>query len=71
MLREELLWAQPVVLLYRAQHVTTGHAVPHHHVFIPPGMVMFGISGPAVGEAQPVRRGIGPAGALGVSLARP
>src|SRR5262245_32577241 len=46
MLREELLWPQPVVLMYRAQHVTAGHAVPCHHVFIPPGMVMSGISGP-------------------------
>src|SRR5436190_3153802 len=31
MLREELLWAQPVVPPYRVQHGTTGHAVPCHH----------------------------------------
>src|SRR5580704_1463193 len=36
MLREELVWAQPVVLVYRAQHVMTGHAIPCHHVFSSP-----------------------------------
>src|SRR5580698_4314580 len=35
MLREELFWAQPVVFVYRAQHVTTGHAIPCHHFFLP------------------------------------
>ncbi len=42
MLREKLLCAQPVVLVYRAQHVTTGYTVPCHHVFIPPGTVRRG-----------------------------
>src|SRR5262249_22189802 len=34
MLGEEPLRPQPVVLLYRAQHVSTRHAVPGHHGFI-------------------------------------
>ena len=32
MLREELFRAQAVVLLYRAQHVITGHVIPRHHL---------------------------------------
>src|SRR5215472_8293801 len=44
--REELFCAQPIVLVYRAQHLTPDHAVPRHHVFIPPGMVISGMSGP-------------------------
>jgi hypothetical protein len=30
-LSEERLWPQPVVLLYRAQHLSAGHEVPGHH----------------------------------------
>src|SRR6476620_9065371 len=37
MLREEPLRPQPVVVVYRAQYVSTGDVVPGHHVFIPPG----------------------------------
>src|SRR6476660_4377759 len=34
---EEPLRPQTVVLFYGAQHVSAGHLVPGHHVFITPG----------------------------------
>src|SRR6202035_3276250 len=37
---EEFLGPQPVVLLYRAPHVSIGHAVPSHHVFTPPRIIL-------------------------------
>src|SRR6478736_2723962 len=45
MLREKPRRPQTVVLFYRAQHVSTRHVVPDHHVFIPPRIVMGCISG--------------------------
>src|SRR5215470_7600001 len=36
MLREEALRTQSVVIFYRAQDVSTGDAIPGHHVFTPP-----------------------------------
>ena len=42
MLREEPLRPQSVVLFYRAQHISTGHAIPGHHVLIPPGLLWLG-----------------------------
>src|SRR6476660_3115659 len=47
MLREEPLGPQSVVLFYRAQHVSTGHVVPGHHVFIPPGWLWGAFPAPA------------------------
>src|SRR5439155_5797521 len=32
MLREEPIRPEPVVLTYGAQHLSTGHAVPRHHL---------------------------------------
>src|SRR6185437_14509036 len=74
MRREELLGLQPVVLLYRAQYVITGDAVPRHmghRVLL--GSVIACICGTAVDGACPARRVVGPArGQSGVvSCVRP
>src|SRR6202044_4134373 len=40
MLGEERLRPQSVVVLYRAQHVSIGDAVPSHHVLTPPRIIL-------------------------------
>src|SRR5262245_26677837 len=62
MLREEPLWPQLVVLFNCAQHFSTGHVVPGHHVFIPPvryelmrarkSRMIAAISGPRLSKAK-------------------